>query len=155
MTMEKFWVIRMIPSNKETGQKWLWKYSHLLDSLKWKRQIIFCAKTSLNFFLIRRLGFSVFTINMHASVLWFDFIFIILFTQNCRHRKVIYIYQTGPQIWGKRMIFQYQNVFCHSIIADFYHKFYLHCGQEMRYEMTNGERLVRAVYQLGWSVGSR
>ena len=86
MTMEKFWVIRMTPSNKETGQKWLWKYSHLLDScfgewrsLKWKRQIIFCAKTSLNFFLIRRLGFSVFTINMHASVfvIWLYFRYFI------------------------------------------------------------------------------
>ena len=79
MTMGKFWVIRMTPSNKETGQKWLWKYSHLLDSLKWKRQIIFCAKTSLNFFLIRRLGFSVFTINMHASVfvIWLYFHYFI------------------------------------------------------------------------------
>ena len=86
MTMEKFWVIRMTPSNKETGQKWLWKYTHLLDScfgewrsLKWKRQIIFCAKTSLNFFLIRRLGFSVFTINMHASVfvIWLYFRYFI------------------------------------------------------------------------------
>ena len=29
---KKFWVIRMAPSNIERGQKWLWKYSHLLEA---------------------------------------------------------------------------------------------------------------------------
>ena len=34
---------------------------------------------------------------------------------------------------------------CHSIIADFYHLLDLHSGLEMQYQMSNEERLVRAV----------
>ena len=43
------------------------------------------------------------------------------------------------------MFVQCQNVFSHSIFAVFNHQLDLHCGQEMQYEMNNGERLVRAV----------
>ena len=66
----------MAPSNEETDQKLLWKYSHLLNACFGKKkfpekekQIIFWAKLTLNFFLIRRLVFREFTINMHASIL--------------------------------------------------------------------------------------
>ena len=86
MTMKKFWVTRMTPSNEETGQKWLWKCSHLLDScfgewrsLKRKRQIIFCAKTFPKLIFNPRLVFSEFTITMHASVfvIWLGFHYFI------------------------------------------------------------------------------
>ena len=45
------------------------------------------------------------------------------------------------------MIVQYQNIIfvIHSIIADFYHLLDLHSGLEMQYQMSNEERLVRAV----------
>ena len=43
------------------------------------------------------------------------------------------------------MIVQYQYIFCHSIIAGFYHLLDLHSGLEMQYQMSNEERLVRAV----------
>ena len=43
------------------------------------------------------------------------------------------------------MFVQCQNLFNLSIFAVFNHYFDLHCGQEMQYEMDNGERLVRAI----------